>query len=616
VGTNLRTTDLILLPSPCNQATDLQTAPAGPAPQLMHDLPLITTIAAAFGAAWVLGLITQWLKLSPIVGYLLAGIVIGPHSPGFVGDVTIAGQLAELGVILLMFGVGLHFDLKDLLAVRNVAVTGAVGQSLIATLVTAGMAMLFGWPVKGGLVLGMAMAVASTVVLVRVLTDNRVLDTTAGHVAVGWLIVEDILTIIVLVLIPAMGAPVAGLHAPVHGGFFLTLLIALGKLAVLVALLLLAGRRLIPWIMVRIARLRSRELFTLTVLVMAIAVAAGSAYVFGASMALGAFLAGMVVGQSPVSHQAAADALPLRDAFAVIFFVSVGMLFDPTFIVHRPGLFIAGLAIVLLVKPLAAMVIVALIGYPARTALTVAIGLAQIGEFSFILADLADKHGLITDTGHNLLVGCAIVSITLNPILFRSIAPIESALQRRPVLWRFLSRGEKRRGGEMNRQAGELLESASSAVAVIVGYGPVGRTVDSLLRGAGLETVVVDMNMETVQELTRAGRAAIYGDAFNIEVMHQALARATHLIISLPHSTNRGPLIAAAKLINPEMKVFVRAHYLSEEPELVQVGADAACYEEAEAAVALAKLVLFDRGADEETVRRETQRIRQDLRTS
>jgi len=584
----------------------------------MHDLPLITTVAAAFGTAWVLGLITQWLKLSPIVGYLLAGIVIGPHSPGFVGDTGIAGQLAELGVILLMFGVGLHFDVKDLLAVRNVAIPGAVGQSLIATLVAAGMAVLFGWPLKGGLVLGMAMAVASTVVLVRVLTDNRVLDTTAGHVAVGWLIVEDILTVIVLVLIPAMGTPAAGAAhaAAAPTSFWIALLVAMGKLALLVAVLALAGWRLIPWILVRIARLRSRELFTLTVLVMAIAVAAGSSYLFGASMALGAFLAGMVVGQSPVSHQAAADALPLRDAFAVLFFVSVGMLFDPSSVLHHPGLFACGLAIVLLVKPLAALGIVALIGYPARTALTVAIGLAQIGEFSFILADLAKKHHLIEETGRNLLVGCALVSITLNPILFRTIAPIEAALQRRPTLWRFLSRGEKRRGGEMNRRAGELLESASTPVAVIVGYGPVGRTVDRLLRDAGLETVVVDMNMETVQELTREGRAAIYGDAFNIEVMHQALARATHLIISLPHSTNRGPLIAAAKLINPEMKVFVRAHYLNEQSELVQVGADGACYEEAEAAVALAKLVLFERGADEETVRRETHRIRQALSPS
>jgi CPA2 family monovalent cation:H+ antiporter-2 len=579
----------------------------------MHDLPLITTIAAAFTAAWVLGLITQKLKLSPIVGYLLAGVCIGPHTPGFVGDVHLAPQLAELGVILLMFGVGLHFHLKDLLAVRNVAIPGAVGQSLVATLLGAPVAMAFGWPLNNGLVLGMAMAVASTVVLVRVLTDNRVLDTTAGHVAVGWLIVEDILTIIVLVLIPAMGSPIAGDHAAASHGFLVTLLIAFAKLGALVAVLLLAGSRLIPWIMVRVARLRSRELFTLTVLVMAIAVAAGSAYLFGASMALGAFLAGMVVGQSPVSQQAAADALPMRDAFAVLFFVSVGMLFDPRFVIHHPGLFAAGLAIVLLVKPLAALAIVAIIGYPARTALTVAIGLAQIGEFSFILGDLGFKHHLLDAAGQNLLVGCAIVSITLNPILFRTIGPIERTLQRIPALWRFINRGESRRSGDMNRRAGELLESSTAPVAVIVGYGPVGRTVDQLLRNATLETVVVDMNMDTVQRLTNGGRAAIYGDAFNIEVMHQALARATHLIISLPHSTNRNPLIAAAKLINPEIKVFVRARYIDERSELIQAGADGACYEEAEAAVALARLVLFDRGADEEAVRRETQRIRSQL---
>jgi CPA2 family monovalent cation:H+ antiporter-2 len=309
----------------------------------MHDLPLISTIAAAFTAAWALGLVTQKLKLSPSVGYLLAGIVIGPHTPGFVGDVRLAGQLAELGVILLMFGVGLHFHLKDLLAVRNVAIPGAIGQSLIATLLAAGVAMAFGAPLASGLVLGMAMAVASTVVLIRVLTDNKVLDTTAGHIAVGWLIVEDVITVVVLVLIPALGTtaegdgPAAAAHGSAGTSIWLTLLIALLKLGALVAVLLLAGSRLIPWVMVKVARLRSRELFTLTVLVMAIAVAAGSAYVFGASMALGAFLAGMVVGQSPVSQQAAADALPLRDAFAVLFFVSVGMLFDRALSSITPG---------------------------------------------------------------------------------------------------------------------------------------------------------------------------------------------------------------------------------------------------------------------------------------
>lgn len=578
----------------------------------MHDLPLITTIAAAFTAAWVLGLITQWLRLSPIVGYLLAGIVIGPYTPGFVGDVKLAAQLAELGVMLLMFGVGLHFHLADLLAVRKVAVPGALGQSAAATALGVGVAMVFGWPVQSGLVLGMAMSVASTVVLIRVLMDNRSLDTPHGHVAVGWLVVEDILTVMVLVLIPAMGSH-ASQEQAVGGSIWITLLMAFVKLAALVAILLLAGSKVIPWIMVQVARLRSRELFTLTVLVMAIAIAAGSAYVFGASMALGAFLAGMVVGQSPVSQQAAADALPLRDAFAVLFFTSVGMLFDPTFLVREPGMTLACLGIVMIGKPLAALAIVAVIGYPVRTALTVALGLAQIGEFSFILSELGRHHGLLSNAGHNVLVACALVSITLNPILFRALPGIEAGLRRWPLLWRFLNRKAARREQAMNAQTAAVLERSTGPLAVIVGYGPVGRTVDTLLRQGGLETVVIDLNMDTVRRLTQAGRHAIYGDAFNIEVMSPALARATHLVITLPHSVNRNPLIAAAKLINPEIKVFVRARYIGERGELVQVGADAACYEEAEAAVALARLVMADRGADEEAIQHEITRIREEF---
>ena len=585
----------------------------------MHDLSLIKTIAAAFTAAWVLGIITQRLRLSPIVGYLLAGIAIGPHTPGMVGDVELAGQLAEIGVMLLMFGVGLHFHLGDLLAVKNVAIPGAVGQSAVATLLGLAVAAAFGWPLKSGLVLGMAMAVASTVVLIRVLTDNRLLDTTHGHVAIGWLIVEDILTVIVLVLIPALGeaphaaaaAAAAAGTAPAGGNVWIALGTAFLKLGVLVAILLVAGAKVIPWLMVRVARLRSRELFTLTILVMAIAVATASYYVFGASMALGAFLAGMVVGQSPVSHQAAADALPLRDAFAVLFFASVGMLFDPRFVVEHPGLLLAGLGIVMLGKPLAALLIVALIGYPARTALVVALGLAQIGEFSFILSQLGRDYGLLDAAGHNLLVACAIVSITLNPLLFRSMGRVESALKRWPALWNFLDRKARAREAEINEEVGEKLEASDAPLAVIVGYGPVGQTVDTILRDGGLETVVVDLNMDTILALKGRGRAAFYGDAFNIEVMYQALPRATHLVITLPHSTNRNPLIAAAKLINPELKVFVRARYISEREELAQVGADAVCFEEAEAAVALSKLVMADRGADEEAVRREATRIRQ-----
>ena len=580
-----------------------------------HSYPLITTMAAAFTAAWVMGIITQKLRLSPIVGYLLAGVAIGPFTPGFVGDPTLAPQLAEIGVILLMFGVGLHFHLKDLLAVRTVAVPGAVGQSLVATILGVVVAMAFGLPFKLGLVLGMATAVASTVVLIRGLSDNKMLDTPHGHVAVGWLIVEDIFTVVLLVLIPALGT---GTDAAAAGGasgspLWLTLLIALAKLGAMVAVLLVGGAKLVPWIMVQVARLRSRELFTLTILVMAIATAAGSAYVFGASMALGAFLAGMVVGQSPVSQQAGADALPLRDAFGVLFFASVGMLFDPTFILREPLLVAASLAIIMIGKPLAALVIVAVMGYPLRTGLTVALGLAQIGEFSFILSDVARQHGLMNEAGHNVIVACAILSISVNPFLFRLIAPLEAAIQRSPRLGRLLNRRTQQREGRMNAQAAELIERSNEPLAVIVGYGPVGKSVDDILRKDGTRTVVVDLNMDTIQELTKAGRAAIFGDAFNIEVMHAALGPATYVIITLPHAANRDPLIAAAKLINPNVKVFVRARYIREREELEQVGADAACFEEVEAAVALAKLVLADRGKDAEQIRHETTRIRQQL---
>jgi CPA2 family monovalent cation:H+ antiporter-2 len=585
----------------------------------MHDLPVLTTIASALTAAWILGLFTQWLRLSPIVGYILAGIAIGPYTPGYIGDVNIAQQLSEIGIILIMFGVGLHFHLDDLLAVRNIAIPGAYGQSVVATALGVAVALAFGWSFKSGMVLGMAMAVASTVVLIRVLTDNRLLDTTHGHVAVGWLIVEDIFTVVILVIIPVMGKDPAAFAGKLAGNnFWAALGIAMVKLAALVALLLWGGARVIPWVMVRVARLRSRELFTLTVLVVALAVATGSYFVFGASMALGAFLAGMVVGQSAVSSQAAADALPLRDAFAVLFFTSVGMLFEPRFVIDYPGLLAAGLAIVMIGKPLAALLIVAIIGYPARTALVVALGLAQIGEFSFIISELArnEKIGLLDKDAHNLLVATAIISITLNPILFKLLPRFEALLQRWPALWRFLNRRAGEREYKMNEAAGKALEQGTAPVAVILGYGPVGRSVDALLRDRGVETVVVDLNMDTIQALTREGRPAMYGDAYNIEVMHKAMARATHMVITLPHAANRNPLIAAAKLINPEIKIFVRAHYIAEREDLAQVGADAACYEEVEVAVALAKQVLADRGADEETIRKETIKIRQALQAA
>ena len=580
----------------------------------MHDLPLIATIAAGFAAAWVLGLLTQWLRLSPIVGYLLAGVLIGPHTPGFRGDLDLAHQLAEVGVILLMFGVGLHFHLDDLLAVRGIAIPGALGQSLAATVVAIAVFAAFGMEARTGAVLGMAMAVASTVVLMRVLMDADALNTPAGHIAVGWLLVEDVLTVLVLVIIPVLGgaaqAPAAGVwsHPVVAVG------VALLKLAALVGVVMLAGARLVPWVLTQVARLRSRELFTLTVLVFSVALAAGAYTLFGASMALGAFLAGMMVARSPVSHQAAADALPLRDAFAVLFFVSVGMLFDPAFLLREPLMMLAALGIILLVKPLVALLIVAVLGYSVRTALTVALGLAQIGEFSFILSDLARKHGLMPDAGHNVLVGGAIISITLNPMLFRSLDRIERWLKGRPRLWALLNARAERRLAATDAAARDQPTATADPgrrLAVVVGFGPVGRTVDRLLRDAGLTTVVIDTNMDTVAELRRQGQAAVFGDAARDAILESAGAdRASHLVLTLPQATDRAAIVAAARNLNPRMKIFVRARYLREREELEYVGATAAIFEEAEAAVALARLVLADAGARRESIETAVRDVR------
>jgi len=574
-----------------------------------HDTPLLTTMAAAFAAAWLLGVAARKLRLSPIVGYLLAGVLIGPHTPGFVGDVALARQLAEVGVVLLMFGVGLHFHLRDLLHVKGIAVPGALLQSAVATLLGLALGVALGWPPSAGLVLGMALSVASTVVLLRALETANLVSTPAGHVAIGWLIVEDILTVIVLVVIPALGQA-GGAGAP-GGGLLTSLALAIAKLGALITLVLVAGSRLVPWILLQVARLRSRELFTLTILTLAVAVAMAASVLFGASMALGAFLAGMVVGQSPVSEQAAADALPLRDAFAVLFFVSVGMLFEPAFVVREPLLLLGGLAIVLIGKPLAAVTVVALLGYSTRTALVAAFGLAQVGEFSFILGDLARHHGLFSDTAYSLLVACALVSISVNPFLFRGLDAVEGRLRRWPTLWRLLNAAAARRRDATNLVTARAIDQGRSALAVVVGYGPVGKAIDHALRRLGTETVVVDLNLETVSALVAERRLALYGDASHPEILKQAgIARARYLIVTLPHSVNRAPMVAAARQLNPECRIFVRARYLQERRELELVGADAACFEEAEAAVALTVRVLTDLGVDAATIAKETRRVR------
>jgi CPA2 family monovalent cation:H+ antiporter-2 len=450
----------------------------------------------------------------------------------------------------------------------------------------------------------------------RVLEDRQLLGSIHGHVAVGWLIVEDVLTVIVLVMIPVLAGALhsnAGAATPAPQVLLATVGLALAKLAALVGLVLLAGSRVVPRLLELAARLRSRELFTLGVLALAVVVAAGSALFFGVSMALGAFLAGMVVGQSPVSEQAAADALPLRDAFAVLFFVSVGMLFDPGFPLREPALLLAVLGVILIGKPLAALGTVAALGYTTRTGLTAAFGLAQIGEFSFILGELARRHGLLPDEGFNVLVSAALVSISLNPLLFGRLDAVEGWLRGRPALWRLLNARAERRRDRINAEAIRAVEALPPA-AIIVGYGPVGRTVDRLIRQAGMPTVVIDLNLDTVSALSQQGRPALYGDASHADILkHAGVARASHLVVTLPHKVNRGPLIAAARQHNPALQILVRARYLRERGELEQAGASAACYEEAEAAVALARRVLQDIGHDEAAIALESERIRREL---
>ncbi|MBI4565021.1 MAG: cation:proton antiporter [Planctomycetes bacterium] len=580
----------------------------------MHDLDLIITLAAALTAAFVFGFITQKLRLSPILGYLLAGIAIGPYTPGFIADVKLASQFAEIGVILLMFGVGLHFSIKDLLAVRGIAIPGAVGQSLLATALGTVLGMAFGWSLGGGLVLGLALSVASTVVLMRGLMDHKRLETPEGHIAVGWLVVEDIFTVLVLVLLPAL----THAFSTGEGGakmVFIALGVALLKLAILTVLMTFIGAKLVPRLLVRVARTRSSELFTLCVLVVVLVIATGSSAVFGVSMALGAFLAGMAVGQSPVSHQAAANALPMRDAFAVLFFVSVGMLFDPRFLLAEPWLVLGALAIILIGKPLAALAIVVGLGYSARTALTVAVGLAQIGEFSFILAELARRLGVLPSAGYSVLVAAALLSITLNPMLFRLLEPAETWMKRRRRLWAWLNRRAEARGESISREAmTEIRQAAERVNAIVVGYGPAGRTVTRILSEFGIRPIVVDLNADTIARLKGEGQYAIYGDAASEEILTAAgVEKARYLLITPPDILATMPVIVAARTLNANILIMVRARFLADRAMLEEVGATGACFDEAEAAVALAENLLRDVGAPQQRIDEESNKIREEF---
>lgn len=572
----------------------------------MNHLDLILTLTGGLAAALTLGLLTRKMGLSPIVGYLLAGIFVSPNTPGFVAHKDLAKEMAEIGVILLMFGVGLHFHFKELLAVRRIAVPGAVVQSAAATLLAIVITSFFGWTWQQGAVFGMAIAVASTVVLTRVLVDNNHLHTPVGHIAIGWLVVEDLFTVFVLVLLPAVfggqGAEGAG------GGLLLAMLWTTVKICALVAFTFIVGGWAIPRLLMYIARTGSRELFTLAVLVIALGIAVGAAKLFGVSMELGAFLAGMVVARSEFSTRAATDALPMKDAFAVLFFVSVGMLFDFKAMLDAPGLVIATVGIVIIGKPLAAILITLLLRYPLRTALYVGAVLAQIGEFSFIVGTLGRNLGVVSDSAFNALVATAIVSITLTPLFYRSVPAVERALLKLPGLGRLLASAAEQTVGD-----GESVEAKHHAI--IVGYGPVGMTVVRLLKDNDIEPVVLEMNVDTVQKLKSDGVKAIYGDAAHPETLKNAgIDQADALILSSIVPAARD-LIQEARRLNPKIRIIARSIYLREAHQLTEAGADSVFSGEGEVALSMTEYMLRKLGATPEQIDRESERIREEFFT-
>jgi CPA2 family monovalent cation:H+ antiporter-2 len=571
----------------------------------MHEFDLILTLTCALTAALVLGYITHRLSLSPIVGYLLAGIVVGPATPGFVANKHLADQMAEIGVILLMFGVGLHFDLKDLLAVRRAAIPGALGQSLVATLLGCLVGWGLGWSWSAGIVYGMSISIASTVVMLRVLTDNNDLHTTTGRIAVGWLVVEDLFAVLVLVLLPVL---VQG-QASLADALAMSLMWSLVKIGVLVAFVFYIGGRVIPLFLALTARSRSRELFTLAILVVALGIAVGATRLFGVSPALGAFLAGMVVGQSEFSSRAAAEALPMRDAFAVLFFVSVGMLFDPAALTQSPHLILATLAIIMLGNSLTALAIVTMLRYPLRVALSLAIAVGQIGEFSFMLASQSRAMSILPEAAENAIVAAALVSISLNPVLYRVVDFLEQRVKRSPRLAAWLA------GAGPAAAMQELAATTTDRnQAVVVGYGPVGRTLVRMLQENDIEPTVIELNLDTVQRLREDGIRAVYGDGTHPETLAAAgIERAVAFVLTSVGMQGSEEVIRLARELNPRVRVLVRAGYLKELPALRKAGADVVFSGEGEVALTMTEFLLRQLGASEEQIDRQRARIRDEL---
>ena len=523
-----------------------------------HNISLITTIAAAFGLALIFGLLAARLKLPVLVGYLFAGVLLGPFTPGFVADADLSAQLAEIGVILLMFGVGLHFSIDDLLAVRKIALPGAIVQIGAATAMGLGVSYLWGWSLGAGIVFGLALSVASTVVLLKALEARGVLESMNGRIAVGWLVVEDLAMVLVLVLLPPLAGWLGGDAAVTEGKSLLTTLAwTLGQVVMFVVLMLVVGRRLFPWIRWQVARTGSRELFTLCVIAAALGIAYGSAALFGVSFALGAFFAGMVLRESELSHRAAEESLPLRDAFSVLFFVSVGMLFDPMMLINEPLRVLVVVAIIILGKTLAAFLIVIAFRYPLNTALTVSASLAQIGEFSFILAGLGVSLKLLPVEGQNLILAGAVISMALNPLVFSAIEPLQKWIRSRSNL----ARAMERRDDPLAELPMSTDQKLLTGHVLVVGYGRVGRRISDALVERGIAVVVAEQNREVVEQLRKKNIPAVSGDAAAPAVLIQAhVARARMLVIATPDSARAHKMIETARMLNPQIDIIVRTH--------------------------------------------------------
>ncbi|UYO48201.1 Kef family K(+) transporter [Rhodopseudomonas palustris] len=531
-----------------------------------HNTPLISTIVAGLVLAFAFGVAAQRLKISPLVGYLLAGVVIGPFTPGYVADQSLANELAEIGVILLMFGVGLHFSLKDLLEVRAIAIPGAVVQIGAATVLGAGLGHALGWPFGAGLVFGLALSVASTVVLLRALQERRLVDSERGRIAVGWLIVEDIAMVLTLVLLPAVAGLLKGEATTANWQTVVwPVALTLGKVFAFMVFMLVVGRRIIPWMLHYVAHTGSRELFRLAVLAISLGVAFGAAVLFDVSLALGAFFAGMILSESELSHRAANETLPLRDAFAVLFFVSVGMLVDPGIVAREPLPLLVTVLIIVFGKSIAAFFIVRLFGHPNMTALTISASLAQIGEFSFILAGLGVALGLMPERGRDLVLAGAIISIMLNPVMF-------------VLLDRFSAKVAA--AAEAAKQAAKEAAAAAAPAQprghiVLVGHGRVGSNVSAALRRSGADMVVIENDDERVARLQREGFKAINGNAAAQEILDEAeIAQAHGLLVAIPNAFEGGQIVAKARAVNPGLLIIARAHSAEEVIHLRSNGAN------------------------------------------